>query len=181
MNFVLNLWLVEVPEGALEFCRLMLLMICVCVTDGGIGHVVNASGKVSKFKTTFSIITLSCIPIGFVIFKYGFPPYSLLVVFIVADSVWRIIQLWMASRILKFPVIEYSKKVYLPIALVSFLMVIAVILTSLIRQDTILWHLCRFMIIFVITSLAACYVGLNRTERAAVFSYVRNAVNKIRN
>ena len=51
MGFVLDVWLAEVPEGAMTFCRLILLMLFVAVTDGGISHVVNASGKVARFRT----------------------------------------------------------------------------------------------------------------------------------
>ena len=170
MDFVLHLWLAEVPDGALAFCRMILLMVFVAVTDGGLGNVVNASGRIARFQTTYSLITLSCIPLGFFILKAGAAPYLLLGLFIVADVIWRIIQLWMVHRILRFPVLHYCRDAYLPVAGVCSLMIACLYLTSLIQWDTTIWHLGRLLLILLLTAGAAFSIGLTARERKKIIN-----------
>lgn len=172
MEFVLDVWLVDVPEGAPTFCRLILLMVLVAVMDGGISNVVSASGRVARFRTIYSLLTLACIPIGFFVLKAGASAFVLLAIFIAADVIWRIAQLWLAHSILQFPVGSYCRDVYLPVAMVSVLIISCLVLTSLIPLDSTLWHLGRLLLILLLTTLAAFFIGLKEGERQKVLSYL---------
>lgn len=168
MEFVLDVWLDEVPEGALVFCRLVLLELFVSATDGGLWQVVNASGKVAIFRVGNSILTVSCIPIGYFILKSGAPPYVLLFLFIGADTIWRIIQLWLVHRILHFPTLRFCRDVYRPVAVVCLTIIPILFLTSRIPWDSTLWHLGRFLLVLLLTTIAALYLGLKNGERQKI-------------
>ena len=165
LDFILHLWLVKVPEDAVVFCQMIMLMAIVAVTDGGIWQVFNASGKVSKFKTVYSVITLSCIPVGFIILKSDYPPYMLLVVFIIADVLWRMAELYMMYVILHFPVRKYCLNVYLPVAIASLPVIFSLFITSSIQNESSLWHIGHIIIIFLITIISASFLGLRKHER----------------
>lgn len=173
MDFVLHIWLADVPEGTLMFCRLTLLTLYVSVTDGGISQVVDASGKVARFRTWYSVLTLSCIPIGYFVLKAGASPYMLLVLFIVADVIWRIIQFWMAYRILDFPVTQFCRDAYLPIASVSVLMIICLFITSHIPLDSTLWHVGRMFFILLLTLASVFVIGLKKSEQIKFLYYIK--------
>lgn len=179
LGLVLDIWLAKVPEGALTFCRLILLLIMVSVTDGGIGHVINASGKVARFRMAYSLLLLLCIPIGFITLKAGASPYILLILFIVADVIFRISQLWMVHRVLQFPVWRYCMDVYLPVALVFMVMTLCLFLTSLAPWDSMTWHLCRFGGILLLTVGVAFYVGLRKSERDHIILQVKNRLSHV--
>lgn len=168
LDFILNLWLVKVPDGALIFCRMMLLLVFASVSDGGLSHVINASGKVSKFKTTYSVITLLCIPICFVILKVGSPAYMILVLFFAADVTWRIIQLFMMKSVLHFPVIRFCKEVYIPIITTSLPIVGCIILSSLVHSDRFIWHVFHIVLVLIIVLTSAYFFGLRKDERKSV-------------
>lgn len=170
LDFILHLWLIKVPEGAVVFCQLILLMVFVAVTDGGVGYVVNASGKVSKFKTLYSIITLACIPIGVLVYKAGYSAYILLVVFLIADIFWRMAQLYMLHTILHFPVRKFCFRTYLPVAMASLPVVLCLFFTSHIQIDSPLWHICHIFLIIIVTALSAYYLGLRKQEREKLIS-----------
>lgn len=181
MDFVLGLWLIQVPEGALEFCYMILLMTIVAVTDGGIWQVVNASGKVSKFRIVYSIITISCIPFGYLLLNSGNSACSLLALFIVADIIWRIIQLWMARRFLHFPVIDFCYETYLPIVKICLLMTVGLFASSQIPLDTSWWHGIRLLCVLALTMLLDYYVGLKNSERKKVLLVVKNKISSVFN
>ena len=172
LDFILHIWLIKVPEGALVFCQMILLLVFVSVTDGGLGHVVNASGKVSKFKTTFSLITLSCIPIGFVILKFGCPAYMILVVFLIADVIWRIVQICMMHSILHFPILRYLHETYLPVVKACIPIVLMMILSMQIRTDSVFWHIFHLLFILSLTISSVYYLGLQKGEREMVIRQI---------
>ena len=165
LDYLLHLWLVSVPDGTLLFCQLILLMSFVAITDGGIGQVCEASGKVGWFKTTYSLLTLSCIPIGFVILKTYASPYFLLIIFLIVDIIWRISQLYLIRIILNFPVRRFCLMVYLPVLIACLPIFFCLLLTSRIQYDSALWHIGHFAFVFLLTSLSAYYFGLRKHER----------------
>ena len=176
LDFVLNLWLVKVPDGALTFCRVILLMIFVVVTNGGLGHVVNASGKISRFMMVYSLITFFCIPIGYYILKIGAPAYMLLILFFVADILWRISQLIMMHTTLHFPSLRYCREAYLPVITACIPVLLCLLLTSRIQLDSFLWHISHIVIIFLLTALSAYYLGLRKHEREKVINQLSQRV-----
>lgn len=173
MDFILHLWLKEVPEGALEFCNMTLLVAFVATTGGGIVPVINASGKIGKFKITFSVLMLLCIPTGFLMFKVGLPAHWLVGMFAAVDALWRIIQLVFMQRDLHFSAKTYVKKSYLPPFKIAIVMTAVILLTALFPFNGAAWHAIRFIFIFLITVIAIAYIGLSGQERKRVISEIK--------
>lgn len=174
LDFILNIWLIKVPEGSLTFCRLILLMVFVAVTDGTLTLVAEASGKISRFKLTYTFIILSCIPIGYMVLKAGCSAYMLLVVFLMADVLWRAVQLCMMSYILHYPVKLYFRDVYWRVGQTCFLCTMGLFLTScLMNSDSIMWHLCHIFIMIIFTGCAILFVGLRKKEREEIFAKMK--------
>lgn len=122
LEFVLKLWLGEVPDNAVLFTRLNLILAAVSLTGGGIVQLINASGKIKWFKIELSIFFLACIPIGYYMFRMGFPAYSMLVLFVIADVLQRIVQLILLKVILKFDALLFVREAYMRPALIAMIM-----------------------------------------------------------
>lgn len=172
MGFVLDIWLDRVPDGALLFCRLVLIMVFVSITGNSVSQVIDASGKVSHFRRVYSLLTISCLPIGFFSLKAGASPYVLLVLFIAVDIIFRVIQLWMAKRILHFPVKRFCQDTYLPVMMVFMVMTLCVFLTKTLHWDSALWHLGRFILIFILTACTVFFCGLKKSEREKLLNHL---------
>ena len=173
LDYILGIWLIKVPEGASLFSKMFLLLVFVSITNGGLSHVVHASGKVSRFETTYSIITLMCIPVGFVALTAGSPAYMVLVIFIIADSVWRIIQICMMRSILHFPVLRFCRETYLPVFIASLPVIICMIVTSWIQNESNLWHFAHFVLILFAVVCSIYYLGLQAGEREKICSQIK--------
>ena len=177
LDFILNLWLVKVPDGAVVFCKMILLMLVVSITDGGVSYVINASGKVRSFITVFSIITISCLPVGFYIYRIGAPAFMLLGLFVLADLVYRCIQFVMAYKILHFPILKFCRRVYLPVIKASLPLIVCLFFTSQIQLYTRVFHIGHLILIFILTVLSAYSFGLCRHEREKVLLYIKKRIN----
>lgn len=172
LDYILHLWLIKVPEGALVFCQMILLITFVSITHGGVVHVINASGKVACFRITYSILMLLCIPIGFMILKKGSPAYMLLVLYIIADIIYRIVQFYLMQTILNFPVLRFCRKVFLPVIYTCLPLILILLLTSQIQIETPLWHISHIIVMFMLAAISAYYLGLRKHEREKVLTYL---------
>lgn len=169
IDFILHVWLIKVPEGASIFCQWALLIEFVSVTDGGIRDVVNASGRVSSFRIVYSILMISCIPIAFVLYKSGSPAYMLLVVFLIADIIWRIAQLYLVNYILRFPIFKFCRMAYFPVLKSCLPILICLFFTSRIQIESSLGHIGHIVLIFLLTAFSVLYIGLSKHERDKIY------------
>jgi O-antigen/teichoic acid export membrane protein len=176
LDFILHLWLIKVPEGTLMFCRIILLSVFVAVTDGALFQVVNASGKVRWFTMASSILNIICIPIGYVVFKAGFPAYMMLVLFLIADIIYRIVQLYLLQAILRFPVLKYCRRVYCPMFGACLPIILCLYLTSEIRFEGPLWHFCHIILVFLFSLCSVYYLALQKSEREKVIHYIAQRI-----
>ena len=168
LESALHLWLGDVPEGALMFSKLTLLMTFVQVSDGGVWTVVNASGKLARFRTVYSLLTLLCVPTGFFLLQGGASAYALLWLFIVADVIWRFTQLLMVRRYLHFPVGRFCRDVYVPVGKVALTAMLCMLLALQVTGDSVVWHLGRVVAVLLLTAALIYALGLNVDERTRI-------------
>ena len=124
MDFILTIWLKEVPEGSTEFCQLMILGGLIGCMGEGIPSLTQASGKIKYFQLILSSISLMGLPIAFALYKYSsVPPYTIFVVYIGISLPCAGIRLILLKRILNiniryFITTSYSRMLYISIPLV---------------------------------------------------------------
>lgn len=171
MDFVLRLWLGDVPIGALEFCDATLLVAFVSVTGAGVATITDCD-KIEVFKITFSILLLLCLPLGYFMFSVGFDAYYLLIMFAVMDAVWRCIHLILAKKVFNFDSNRYIKEAYVPALKTGSLVLLVICLSSFIYLPNDYWHFIRLLSIFVLSVLLALKIGLKQSEKVRVTSFV---------
>ena len=174
MDFLLHVWLKDVPEGALQFCNMTMLVAFISVTGGGIIHVINASGKIAKFKTTFSIMMLACLPIGYVMMKLGIQPHYLVGMFAVVDAIWRVIQLVFMQKTLGFSAWTYVREVYFPALKITIIVSAVILLSALPGLTGVIWHLCRILLVLFVSAASIYFIGLTDNERGKIKTTLAN-------
>ena len=179
MDFVLHIWLKDVPEGALQFCNMTMLVAFISITGGGIVHVINASGKIAKFKTTFSIMMLACLPIGYVMMKLGIQPHYMVGMFAVVDVFWRVLQLVFMQKALGFPAWTYVREVYLPALKITLIVSAVILLSALPGLSGAAWHLCRILLVLLVSAASIYFIGLTNNERSKIISTLVNKFHSL--
>ncbi|MBO4825938.1 MAG: oligosaccharide flippase family protein [Prevotella sp.] len=165
---ILKLWLGNVPEGAATFCQYTLLVAFVAATSGGMGQVINASGKIKWFKIQMATLYVLVIPVAFVLYKMGCPPYTILLLFVISDLLSRINQLILMKHILKYDVRDFIKHAYLPPLKVFGIMLVYCFIYRMLPIDGFFVHLAGFVFTLVVTALVEYYVALTKEEKSKV-------------
>ncbi|MEJ7560449.1 MAG: hypothetical protein WKF66_19225 [Pedobacter sp.] len=83
MPFIFNLWLKQVPEYTIVFCRLLLIRNLVEQLFINLGAAIAAVGNIRRFQIYNSVLNFAPLVLSFIFFKMGFPPSTLYLVFIV--------------------------------------------------------------------------------------------------
>ncbi len=81
-DFLLGLWLGNVPPYAVAFTILLIIDNLVQSFNSGISTVIFASGKISLYQIIINSLRLLSIVVAFFFFKNGSEPYSLFYVYI---------------------------------------------------------------------------------------------------
>lgn len=122
-DFLLGLWLKEVPEGAATFCRIMILAGLFNCMGEGIPAMINATGNIKAYQIVVNCILLLGLPVGFICYKLGASYYAISVVYCIIYGFIGFVKLFMLRRVVKFEIksffsISYSKILYVSIPLI---------------------------------------------------------------
>ncbi len=120
---ILHIWLGEVPEYSVGFCRLIILYLLLDAASSPLWISVQATGKIRNYHMVISILILSNIPIAYICLKTGMSPYSVWVVRVVLNVAAYIFRFTYLKRVMNFAVGEYVRKVVSVILTVTVLAV----------------------------------------------------------
>ena len=169
IGFILDLWLFEVPDGAVFLCTLTLIDNLVKSFGEGTHGIIQASGKVKWFQIVGSLFLLLNLPLSVLLFYHGWKPYWIIILFILTTVLNRIVSLFMMHYILDFDSLGYVNKAYVrPIAVISLLSIF-VYLYHLLPIEGITMHLMGIAVILLITMIAVYSIGFTAVERKSIY------------
>lgn len=178
LEFILRLWLKEVPEGTALICQLTLISALVRVLFDSVNAVFLASGKTKWFQIVSSTIQLICIPIGYLLYRIGLPAITIIVLYIINTLVDRCAILFLLYRILNFNVIRYVKNVLVSITPVVLCGGIIIIVYRQIGIEDSLWRILGMLLCFSVALLLIYVLGLDSMEKDVVRTRISNVFGK---
>lgn len=174
LDFILHLWLGDVPNGVLKFCQYNLILAAVALTCSGFSQIINASGKIKWFKIIISAFFLVCIPIGYILFKAGYSPYSLLVLFTIADVIQRMVQMVLLKKILHFDALKYMREAWLRPFLIAVIMSLTLYVYSFLQISNNWTKVYSIIGCFILTSFLVYTLGLNTEEKKKLQNIIKS-------
>lgn len=88
MNYILKIWLKNVPDWAGVFCQLQLVRTLIEQTNIAYGTAINSEGNIALYNKLNTCINLLPIPLTVVVFALGFSPVMM---FAVTITVWGVL------------------------------------------------------------------------------------------
>lgn len=128
MPYILNLWLKNVPEYTVIFCRLLLLRNLIEQLTIPLTTSIKAVGEIKEFQISSTVLNIVPLFLAFIFFKWGYPPYYLYLIFIGYSLVNGIMILWYARKYTGLKVSEFLLNVVLRCFVVF---VLGLLMTSL--------------------------------------------------
>lgn len=172
MEFLLRLWLGIVPDHAVLFCRVMLITVLVASTGGGMLRLKDALGKIKWFMIIYSFWYFLTLPVGFFLFKLGYPPVTILVLYILSDVLSRISQLVLMKVIYDYDIITFMRQAYVKPLIIVVLMILYAMVYSQIPLHSAAHHCVGLLVTALVATLLIYFMGLLVKERQKAISYI---------
>ena len=181
MHFILELWLKKVPDGTVLISQLTLLSALVRITFGGRDKLVHASGKIKWFQITESGLLIACIPLSFILYKLGFPTYTVIVVFIGTTIFNCFLGFYLMKKILAFDVLSYFKAVYKPVVLVLMGCLGLIFVYRGIPITTTIAHFSGAIFVTIATAIVIYLLGFDKNEKQQVINLMKTCAGRVTN
>lgn len=169
-KFVLSLWLGNVPNHTVSFVRLILVWSLVESVNGPLFMAVQAAGKIRLYQVVIGAINLLNLPLTIIAFSIGASPEWLLYIRIVLNVGALVFRIVFCRRMIALPArLFFLESIFKPflIALSSFALTI-IVGKSVRGLWTPLVTTCA--VSFLASSVLVLFVGMDKSERAAIFS-----------
>ena len=175
LDFVLDLWLKEVPPGALLYCRWTLVSALVRSFTGGPAVLEQATGRIKWFQIISSTLSLACLPVGWLLYRFGAQPVAIIYVYIGYTVIYRIIELAMLRRMIGFRVGAYLREAYFgPLAVVAAMGLYLLLYRSLFPAEAAVpVRLAGIALTFLVVCALAWICGVRPSERRTLLRYCR--------
>ncbi len=172
-EYILSLWLKEIPPYTVVFCRLMIFNSLIDVFNYPLVNAIQASGKIRRFQIIVSSIILSNLPLSYILYKQGFPAETAMVVSLVLAFIAFIPRIYFSYKQAKISYKLFIKDVLLktiPLFLVVFLISH---LTVYIDKPSFLRLIITTISSLLLSFISIYVVGLSKAEKIFVLSLIK--------
>lgn len=179
MEYILHLWLIQVPNHTVVFCQLILLnsLIFYFATPSIIA--IQATGNVKRIHLWTGSINLCNLLFAFLAFYlFEMPPYTIFTVQLIISSFMLIATLIIQKVELKIAISTYLYKVGFPVLKV---ILIAPILPFLVHKELEVGFLRLVIVTLVALStilLSAYFMGIDQTLRKNINKKIHHKIKR---
>lgn len=177
-EYILSLWLVEVPEHTAAFIRLVIIATMI-QKFGDTGYTAcMVTGTIRKYAIWITTVGCLVFPLTWIAYELNAPAETAYVVFAFVYILLNLTRLWLMVGLLNFPVWIYIKEVYgKSILVASFSCIFPLVIYNYISMS--IFRLLLSCVVCIISTIISIYfVGLTCEERIEITEklrlYIRN-------
>lgn len=115
MNFLLDLWLKDVPKHTVYFCDLILLAMMLDQLTVGINSGFQACNLVKYSSIFVGFTKLLILPVGYVLLKINMSVYAVVLGYALVELFAGWVRIIIAKKMMNLSLLYYVKEVYLKI------------------------------------------------------------------
>lgn len=179
-EYILNLWLTEVPEHTSMFVQLVLLFTMSESISNPLITAMLATGNIRNYQIVVGGLQVLNLPVSYLLLRHGFIPETVMIVAIIISQLCLGARLVMLKDMIHLDYKRYLRKVYLNVLAVTALSGIIPVSVSFFITDTSFAGfllLCFISLTCTVTSIL--FAGLSAQERKFCMIKTRQMLSKI--
>ena len=179
IDYILNIWLKEVPEYTSIFSVLIIVYTLVDSLKNPLWAAAQAVGDLRRYSLLGGAIFLLNFPISYLLMYLGFPPKWVYVVYVLIRICYLISIIFIIKGLVKeFNIRNYFNVVISPIILVTVLSpIIPFLLTILITEESFVSLILISTSSVISSVIVIFFFGLESIERLKIRALVINKLN----
>lgn len=175
---ILHLWLGIVPEYAVIFVRLILLLTFFDAYSNLLSTAKGATGDIKTYQITLTIIGLFHLPLAWICFKIGLEPYWAQIVYLFIVIILQIVRTGFVCHSIHLSQRLFYKEVVARCYLSIGFAALVPIALHLYMEPSLIRVLLVCSLSVLLSGIMALYFGLNKQERSLLFELVKKKLRK---
>lgn len=179
LPYIFKLWLKNVPQYAIIFCRLLLIRNLIEQLFIPLASAIAAQGNIKAYQTRASILLLFPLFISYLLFKYGNPPYVLYIIFIIYSILASSIILYYTKKNCQLSIKAFLLNVILR-CFACFCIIFSFAFVPYITMQESMLRLILVCLTNAIFFIVIVYlVGFSKNEKNKIKELVKIMLNKV--
>lgn len=168
---IFKLWLGQVPEYAVVFCKLIIVNRIIDSISGPLWMAVQATGNIKKYQIIVSSIILMNLVFSYLFLKMGFAPHVVYIVSIFINIILLIYRIIFLHYLVQLPIKNFCTEVLFKLVIVTILSIPIPLLIRLNLDVNSILNVFIISFVSLLMTLIFIYVlGLEKTERVWLHS-----------
>lgn len=177
-EYILNIWLVEVPENAVLFCQIIIVHASIMSLNRPYVMAIHATGNMKQTNVTAGVILILVLPVSYILLDNGFSIITPLVIFMIATVLCFIIELYYLKKWINVSVISLFKNTLFPVSIISIISIIPVyLIINLYENSFIKFLFVTFFSMFIVFALSYL-IALDKEEKAKLKTMIKNKIKR---
>lgn len=177
--FILNLWLVEVPQYTVIFVRFTLAIALVDSLSPTLITAVHATGNVKWYQIINGTTLMLTLPFSVLILLIGGNPLSVMIVSFIISVSCLFIRLSILYKLIEFPSLLFIKEILFRVIVVTIISATMSIITKNILFDGIIGCIITIFVCIVLVTVISFLIALTRSERTYLILFIFKNVKKL--
>lgn len=176
---ILHIWLGIVPEFAVVFIRLVLLISLVNSFSGILVAAKGATGDIKVYQITLTAIGSLHLPLVYIAFKYGGGPEYSMFIYLVIVIVLQAVRIWFVCRSIQMSIYSFFRNVIIRCLLVFILSVTLPAVFHFVLNPSLINSLAIGILGCVCIIITTIFIALTKTERNAILNPFFRKIEKL--
>ena len=180
MDFILHLWLKEVPDYTTGFCQLVLVSSLVSTLSNLLAQVARAYGKIRNYQIIVSIFLFLNFPLSYIVLKFGCSPLSTMFVNIGVNAMLLFVRLRLTNRMIQMTYGSFIRNVLFPVIIVTAVALVIPLTIYFMLDNSIISFIIVCLVSFVSVGVSTYALGMNANERLYILAAISKIITKIK-
>ncbi len=171
-DYLLGIWLKDVPEHAASFVRLFLIFALSESISNPLITAMLATGKIRNYQLAVGGLQLLNVPVSYICLKAGAEPQITVVVAIVLSQICFFVRLFMLRGMIGLKAGEYLYRVYLNVLAVSMISLLVPGVACRCLPDDFYGFCLSVLLCIFSAGVSVLFVGCGKDERRSLISMI---------
>lgn len=178
-EYILSIWLAEVPANTVIFTRLILILTLLYPFSNPLIIANQATGKVKKNEIISGVILLSLLPLSYIALKLGAPAFSVYIINIFLELSTLIFRLLLISKDIKMSLTYFFKSAVLPVIITTLVSCAPPLLISQYVNNNLQGFISVICVSVFSVLISVAFLGVTKNERNVLIAKTKSIVKKI--
>ena len=177
---MVKLWLKLVPEYAVIFIRLSILVSMIHILSNTMITAMLATGNIKKYQIIVGGLGMLVFPIAWMFFYLGYPPFMAYVSTLIIFIIQLICRLYLMRAMIGMSINRYLKEVLFRVLIVSVISFSLPLLSVFIFEQSIVRFVSVILLSIPLSTITIVFVGMSINERLFIKNQIMTKICKMR-